>query len=355
MDEYCPLCHKVGNYKKIRAIQVNHDEAVWLCEEEKCPWPFGYEEFKFIPRRIEELSKKTYSRTETGKNKEATAISTELGVYTPPVTPSNESSSKDSGKLDNLGVTTPSTISSPFTGKISPTYRSRAVLTHQPIKQESPQESNEKFSNPVSSIFDIDSSVPVGKIGIAVMKQGTGPSTCDGNRGKHDFRSKIVKRKMTNVPQIRSIETIPNNLIKIEVKEDLATNLVTPTVKISPSKGNCEANRCVTSPPRGPPLPETNELENFDSMPEVPKKILKLSDDEIEEKPGVDQLSDQMLGDNLLQSSDYLEMMNFEGGNDAMDSSGQVGLSGIFEELLVGNFQNVTQEIDDDWLKSMLI
>lgn len=34
MDDCCPLCRKVGNYKKIRAIQVSYDEAVWLCEEE---------------------------------------------------------------------------------------------------------------------------------------------------------------------------------------------------------------------------------------------------------------------------------------------------------------------------------
>ncbi|XP_063995578.1 uncharacterized protein LOC135172950 [Diachasmimorpha longicaudata] len=352
MDEYCPLCRKMGNYKKIRAIQVNHDEAVWLCEEEKCPWPFGYEEFKFIPRRIEELSKASCSRSELGKNKETTFISTQLGVYTPPVTPSNEGSSKDSGKIDNLGVTTPSTMTFPVTGKISPTYRSRAVVTHHRIKEESPQGSHEKLSEPVSSIFDIDSSVPVGKFGITVMQQ---PSICDSNKVQHDFKSKLVKRKMTKVPQIRSIETIPSNLIKIEVKEDLSTNLIVSNVPISSSKDNYASPGCATSTPQGPPPSKTLDLENINSMPEVPKRILKLSDDKIEEKSALEEFSHQMLGDNLEQSNDYLKMMNFEGGNEAMDNSGQVGLSGIFEELLVGNLQNVTQEIDDDWLKSMLV
>ncbi|XP_011306987.1 SUMO-specific isopeptidase USPL1 [Fopius arisanus] len=352
MDEYCPLCRKVGSYKKIRAVQLNYVEAVWLCEEEKCPWPFGYEEFRFTPRRIEELSTKYIPRTGSCKNKESTSISTELGVYTPPVTPSNESSSKDSGKIDNLNSSSP--ITYPFTGKVSPIYRSGTVLPIHSIKNENCQTLNENTS--VSSIFDIDSSVPVGKIATVTIQQGRGSPSCNGKPIKKDPKPRILKRKMKPVPMIRCIETIPNNLVKIEVKEELLHNLEMPAMEISPSKVNCEIPRSVTAT-QGTMILQTSNLENFNLISDVPKTTSKVSN-EIDEKITVKKnydFSDQIAENNTLQSDNYLELMNLEGGNSAMDNSGQGSLNGIFEELLMENCQNVTQEIDDDWLKSMLM
>ncbi|XP_076302765.1 uncharacterized protein LOC143221131 [Lasioglossum baleicum] len=52
MQDLCPLCLKKGIKKKIKLLQINLQEAVWVCEEDKCIWPFGYENFVFCPRVV---------------------------------------------------------------------------------------------------------------------------------------------------------------------------------------------------------------------------------------------------------------------------------------------------------------
>ncbi|XP_043577804.1 homeobox protein 4-like isoform X1 [Bombus pyrosoma] len=52
MQDLCPLCLKNGLKNKIKLLQINLQEAVWICEEEKCVWPFGYEDFVFCPRIV---------------------------------------------------------------------------------------------------------------------------------------------------------------------------------------------------------------------------------------------------------------------------------------------------------------
>lgn len=249
-------------------------------------------------------------------------------------------------------MTPPNNIHS-FTSKVSPTYTSR-VVTPQSIKEETPQGSiqithNNKVLDPVASIFDIDSSVTVGKIELGVKLNASGAVSI--GRPKQEVKSKIIKRKLKHPPHIRSIEDIPNNLIKIEVKEDLSGNLITHPIVVSPLK--CENTApCVTSTPQVEkrPLPELNEF-NFDT--EVPKKRVKLDDTDISEQIIANEL------DKLSEAVDdnYLDVMGFDGVNNSMNNSGQVGLgfNDVFEDMIIGNCQNVTQEIDDDWLNSMLI
>ncbi|CAK9807311.1 hypothetical protein ANTPLA_LOCUS5321 [Anthophora plagiata] len=52
MQDFCPLCLKNGIKKEIKLLQINLQEAVWICEEEKCMWPFGYEDFVFSQRVV---------------------------------------------------------------------------------------------------------------------------------------------------------------------------------------------------------------------------------------------------------------------------------------------------------------
>ncbi|CAK9814732.1 hypothetical protein ANTQUA_LOCUS8193 [Anthophora quadrimaculata] len=52
MQDFCPLCLKNGIKKEIKLLQINLQEAVWICEEEKCIWPFGYEDFIFSQRAV---------------------------------------------------------------------------------------------------------------------------------------------------------------------------------------------------------------------------------------------------------------------------------------------------------------
>lgn len=35
MEDLCPLCLKNGLKNKIKLLQINSQEAVWICEEEK--------------------------------------------------------------------------------------------------------------------------------------------------------------------------------------------------------------------------------------------------------------------------------------------------------------------------------
>ncbi|XP_076753347.1 uncharacterized protein LOC143424874 [Xylocopa sonorina] len=52
MYDLCPLCLKNGVKKKVKLLQINLQEAVRICEEEKCLWPFGYEDLIFYPRVV---------------------------------------------------------------------------------------------------------------------------------------------------------------------------------------------------------------------------------------------------------------------------------------------------------------
>ncbi|KZC11617.1 hypothetical protein WN55_02899 [Dufourea novaeangliae] len=52
MQDLCPLCLKKGVKRRVKLLQINLQEGVWICEEEKCIWPFGYEGFVFCPRIV---------------------------------------------------------------------------------------------------------------------------------------------------------------------------------------------------------------------------------------------------------------------------------------------------------------
>ncbi|XP_066593623.1 uncharacterized protein [Prorops nasuta] len=51
---HCPICLNNGLKCKIKAIQINFQEAVWACESATCLWPFGYRDCTFIPRVVGE-------------------------------------------------------------------------------------------------------------------------------------------------------------------------------------------------------------------------------------------------------------------------------------------------------------
>ncbi|KAG7208413.1 hypothetical protein KM043_014645 [Ampulex compressa] len=52
MQDLCPLCLRNGAKNTVKPIQINLQEAVWMCESEKCVWPFGYKELIFVPRVV---------------------------------------------------------------------------------------------------------------------------------------------------------------------------------------------------------------------------------------------------------------------------------------------------------------
>lgn len=42
MQDLCPLCLKSGKKRKVKLLQINLQEAVWLCEEEKVNFCIRY-------------------------------------------------------------------------------------------------------------------------------------------------------------------------------------------------------------------------------------------------------------------------------------------------------------------------
>ncbi|KAL0111252.1 hypothetical protein PUN28_012860 [Cardiocondyla obscurior] len=85
MEGLCPLCAKNGIKKKLKAFQINFEEAVWSCESDKCPWPIGYEKLTFVKRNY-----LACDWNESNFIKENSSALIELSLYTPPVTPGGE-------------------------------------------------------------------------------------------------------------------------------------------------------------------------------------------------------------------------------------------------------------------------
>ncbi|XP_015609413.1 probable basic-leucine zipper transcription factor E [Cephus cinctus] len=97
MQEYCPLCIKDGLKKKIRLLQLNLQEASWVCESEDCIWPWGYYDIQFVSRKVGKVWSFNWDNgtTTIPKTQEPVKIYTELSLYTPPVTPSSEAILKE--------------------------------------------------------------------------------------------------------------------------------------------------------------------------------------------------------------------------------------------------------------------
>ncbi|KYN41059.1 hypothetical protein ALC56_04208 [Trachymyrmex septentrionalis] len=85
MEKLCPLCKKKGIRRRIKAFQVNMEEAMWSCEAEECPWPMGYEDLIFFPRVATSCNWE-----ESSFAKEDVPVPVDFTLYTPPETPGSE-------------------------------------------------------------------------------------------------------------------------------------------------------------------------------------------------------------------------------------------------------------------------
>ncbi|XP_032671827.1 GATA zinc finger domain-containing protein 8-like isoform X2 [Odontomachus brunneus] len=75
---------KNGVKSKVKAFQINLDEAVWSCERIDCIWPLGYQNLKYFQRSAMTCNWDEYV------NEESTPTLSELSLYTPPMTPREE-------------------------------------------------------------------------------------------------------------------------------------------------------------------------------------------------------------------------------------------------------------------------
>ncbi|XP_077302900.1 uncharacterized protein LOC143923218 [Arctopsyche grandis] len=46
--EQCPVCAVNGKTSNLKFFHINYDEKVLLCKDKQCPFPYGYEEFKYM-------------------------------------------------------------------------------------------------------------------------------------------------------------------------------------------------------------------------------------------------------------------------------------------------------------------
>ncbi|XP_029664719.1 uncharacterized protein LOC115236420 [Formica exsecta] len=129
MMRFCPLCIKNGLKRKVKAFQINFEEAVWSCETENCPWPIGYEETTFFQRNAftcdwnEELS------PPIGIPEESISTTMELLLYTPPVTPSGELSKESTDSVSTEYLINPSSEN-----KLDETLvKNKVISTKEPI------------------------------------------------------------------------------------------------------------------------------------------------------------------------------------------------------------------------------
>ncbi|XP_043263082.1 myb-like protein D [Colletes gigas] len=94
MQDLCPICLKNGLKKKVKLLQINLQEGVRVCEEEKCIWPFGYEDFVICQRVVGKIWSCYWDDYKsTPKLKEAVATSAKPALYSIPTT-SKDTSNK---------------------------------------------------------------------------------------------------------------------------------------------------------------------------------------------------------------------------------------------------------------------
>ncbi|XP_058796603.1 uncharacterized protein LOC131667276 isoform X2 [Phymastichus coffea] len=111
-SEYCPLCSKNGAKVRVRAYQLNLEEAVFMCSTKECTWPVGYHELLFMDRLLGKHSTNNWPEVADKFlaehfKKQCDSLS-ELSAYTPPQTPGN---SKDTIHDATTGTVGPSSLS----------------------------------------------------------------------------------------------------------------------------------------------------------------------------------------------------------------------------------------------------
>ncbi|XP_074104740.1 uncharacterized protein LOC141531114 [Cotesia typhae] len=191
MERLCPLCQKTGLVSKLSNYPLNESEDIEMCENEKCVWPFGYEPFKFIPKIDEDLKE----IMETSKNLPVIPISTELSLYTPPVTPVDN----QEAKTDVKGITD--------------SYASPATIV----------KDIQVLGNPSPSIFDIDSPE---KTLTSCSIQG-----CDKKLVfKSNFPGAGTKKK--SLPTVMNTETVTSMRIlkKVPMKKMVLKKIIKPII-----------------------------------------------------------------------------------------------------------------------------
>ncbi|XP_077990028.1 uncharacterized protein LOC144444475 [Glandiceps talaboti] len=63
--QWCPLCEKIGSKRRLKLFQINLEEAVWICDNDKCPYPLGTGSVSgvIVQRKSSEIGNKRKRKT----------------------------------------------------------------------------------------------------------------------------------------------------------------------------------------------------------------------------------------------------------------------------------------------------
>ncbi|KAJ8664367.1 hypothetical protein QAD02_006029 [Eretmocerus hayati] len=93
MQEFCPECQKNGLRTRVKAFQINFEEAVFMCSSEKCIWPAKCQDLTCINRPVGKDWSKNWDELDLKYLKHDPLM--ELSTYTPPQTPGTDVMCKD--------------------------------------------------------------------------------------------------------------------------------------------------------------------------------------------------------------------------------------------------------------------
>ncbi|KAF7992138.1 hypothetical protein HCN44_001463 [Aphidius gifuensis] len=213
MEQFCPLCQKIGQMKIIKQMQINPKEFIIMCTEPKCPWPFGYEKIEIIPRDFKLISK-PQKRKEKKKN---TVEIDKLVLYTPPVTPNEDSTSE----IDSMTLLTTQNYSAePSNIKKLSKHDKKASLP---------------FNNN-KSIFDIDDSttVPRKEIDNLIVKMNKSKNCDNINKlVNKKIKSNGIKIKANKRQKLNITKQIKGEKLYVLKQKNESNNIVKSSTEIS--------------------------------------------------------------------------------------------------------------------------
>ncbi|KAL6426190.1 hypothetical protein ACFW04_009029 [Cataglyphis niger] len=276
---FCPLCIKNGLKRKVKAFQINFEEATWSCETENCPWPIGYEEATFFQRNAftcdwnEELS------PPIGIPEESISTTMELLLYTPPVTPGGELSKESIDNASNEYLINPSSENKVETlVKNKVIYSTKEPICFLPTSELSETESNNILKERRNSIKEENISVNVNK---ALPKITNIQKThldvtfllksdkyCDDKK-IHKSKDPPIDATMTNIAENTLFENNVFSLCK-EIDLDRQCNIESEqnkNSKLSDKMNGAETNlNTEFLPETDKPMVDANDINNLNTI-----------------------------------------------------------------------------------------
>ncbi|XP_034939323.1 uncharacterized protein [Chelonus insularis] len=354
MDQLCPLCQKAGYDRKIKTVQINYEEALKMCESETCPWPFGYEELQYIPQKADflDIQPETTNEQKSNDLSELT-MSIDLSMYTPPLTPKGDY------------FTSPTTISSN-----SDISNSLSTLNSYMKKENDKDQIVKKDQTlpTLQSIFDIDT------------KKNNTSLEMKYQEKIFDHKTNHVKSKEPKKShlRIRSVEKV-----HVQLKPKNYSHIISgkhntkPTLKIIytkelnekiPIKNITSSCKSVVKSAISQSLAE-NDLnrQNLDqqlikdyeyNQVDITKSLNRSFESNQNEKQlnNFDKTSEQIINNDEYMSSVQNTKLSTTSDQRDMSSISPVSIDHFLDEILLDGLNStpLTENIDDDWLKSLI-